>query len=138
MIQSPLYSKLQGNYITVSGLTYACRYYGYDYPSVINLRVRGDKIQLPSFNGEYSFLKEKHTREEYQKEFDKRREQRNGSWTIISSNPDSIFINAEGHVLHGKYRVHFVTDTVGYVVKLTTDYIILENDSTQICLTKDK
>lgn len=74
--------------------------------------------------------------DELRKEFDKREEECNGSWKVISSNPDSIFINAKGHVLHGKYRVLFITDSIGYVAKYPVDYIILENDSTHLCMTR--
>ena len=133
VIQSPIYSKLQGYYEFVYDSLYVYRSYGYDYPTIRNLKVDGDKILLPFFHGGNSVKKE-YTYQDLKRDS----EARNGSWKSISYNPDSIFINAKGHILHGKYRVLFITDSVGYVVKLTTDYIILENDSTHLCLKRVK
>lgn len=56
-----------------------------------------------------------------------------GSWEVVSSNPDSIFVNANAHVLHGKYKVTFVTETDRYI---PTYYVYLDNDSTHLCLKK--
>ena len=137
LIQSPVYSKLQGYYKIVVDSTYLHRHSVY-IPGEINLKVDGENIRLPMFDCVKSSVKAQDAYDHFEKDFERSDEECNGSWKIISSNPDSIFINAEGHVLHGKYRVLFVTDSVGYVVKLTTDYIIFENDSTHLCLTRMK
>ena len=43
----------------------------------------------------------------------KRRAYTRGKWKIISTSPDSIFINAPNHPLHGKYSVTFYIDNNG-------------------------
>ena len=51
-----------------------------------------------------------------------------GTWKIISQTPDSIFINAPKHPLHGKYAVYFFIDrnrSMDHIYKM-----VLRNDST--------
>lgn len=135
MTQLPVYSKLQGYYEMVLDSTYVYRSIAYSYFD-LNLRIDGKNIRLPLFDCDTISVMRKTSYDELRKEFDKREEECNGSWKVISSNPDSIFINAKGHVLHGKYRVLFITDSIGYVAKYPVDYIILENDSTHLCMTR--
>ena len=135
MTQSPVYSKLQGYYEMVLDSMFVFRSLAYS-PFELNLMIDGENIRLPLFYCETNSVKRNISYEELRKDFDKRDEECNGSWKVISSNPDSIFINAKGHLLHGKYGVRFITDSIGLVAKYPVDYIILENDSTHLCMTR--
>jgi hypothetical protein len=101
-------------------------------PDGFIMQIHKDNISLPIFKSENSDTNATVT---YQ-DIVKIEEERNGTWEIISSNPDSIFIEAERHILHGKYQVTFKThktDSLGY---FTANYVYLDNDSTHLCLKK--
>ena len=62
-----------------------------------------------------------------------------GCWYIVSTEPDSIFINAPHHPLHGKYSVTFFSNKqeIHQQKAGTIEYWVrLENDSTYILGTK--
>jgi hypothetical protein len=62
-----------------------------------------------------------------------------GTWQIISTNPDSIFINAPNHPFHGRYAIDFFLDENGWIEANMRSNIYkmeLMNDSTYLILNK--
>ena len=69
----------------------------------------------------------------------KRNQYSEGRWSILSTKPDSIFINAPNHPLHGKYAASFSIDreeetAIGNCPHIHK--IRLDNDSTHIVCSK--
>lgn len=130
-VHSHFYSNLQGTYEMELDSSYVYRNCDV-IPDGFIVQIHKDNISLPIFKSENSDTNATVT---YQ-DIVKIEEERNGTWEIISSNPDSIFIEAERHILHGKYQVSFKThktDSLGY---FTANYVYLDNDSTHLCLKK--
>lgn len=56
-----------------------------------------------------------------------------GTWEMTSISPDTIFINAPNHPLHGKYAIKFYNNPKGYAgFRNLSNKIELKNDSTFI------
>ena len=98
-VHSRFYSNLQGTYEMELDSSYVYRNCDV-IPDGFIVQIHKDNISLPIFKSENSDTNATVT---YQ-DIVKIEEERNGTWEIISSNPDSIFIEAEGHILHGKYH----------------------------------
>ena len=131
IVHSHIYSNLQGTYEMELDSSYVYRTFDV-IPNGFIVQIHKDNICLPIFKSDNSDTNKILT---YQ-DIIKLEEERNGTWEIISSNPDSIFIEAERHILHGKYQVTFKThktDSLGY---FTANYVYLDNDSTHLCLMK--
>ena len=128
---SPLYINLQGTYDMLLDSAIINRPFDMQ-PLGFFLYIKGGNITLPPFDCITPYVM---GGLKYQ-EICKIDDDRYGSWKIVSANPDSIFINAKAHVLHGKYKVTFVTDTVGHLRYLPVYYVYLDNDSTHLCLKK--
>lgn len=123
-IHSTIYNNLQGNYQLVLDSSYIDRYFDVT-PSnvfVVTIQIQQDHISLPNLR---SYTNQKMSLFGY-------------SWEIVSSNPDSIFIDAYPHCLHGKYSVSYERFPSGSLGYTTTDFVLLDNDSTHLCLMKVK
>lgn len=124
LIHSPIYKQLQGDYELNLDSSYVNRSFDV-YPSyaiVVTMQIHHDQVSLPNLN---SYTKEKMPLYGY-------------SWRIISANPDSIFIDAYPHALHGKYKVTFSKCPEGYLGYGVANYLLLDNDSTHLCFRKNK
>ena len=126
---SELYSNLQGTYEIELDSSYVDRAYDV-YPSGFIVQIHKDNIRLPTFGKSNSV---KNRNNSYQDLVSLEKE-KNGSWEIVSFTPDSIYINAKSHVLHGKYQVIFETKRTGNLGYATANYMYLDNDSTHLCL----
>ena len=122
---------IQGVYVMELDSTFICRSIDV-FPLGLNMEIKEDEIRLPPFDCVHSGIHDVNT---YQ-DIDRVNKERNGSWEVISSNPDSIFINADSHVLHGKYQITIRAYKTGDLVYTTSNYIYLDNDSTHLCLRK--
>ena len=60
------------------------------------------------------------------------------TWKIISNAPDSIYIDAPSHPLHGKYQVTFKKCPSGSLGYTTAHFLCLDNDSTHLYLLRIK
>lgn len=130
---SQIYSDLQGTYEMELDSSYVNRFYDV-IPVGFIVHIHKDNIRLPTFSSEKSDTVTRYTYQDLLR-ID---EEKNGNWKIISSNPDSIFIDARMHMLHGKYQVKFKTYKTGSLGYTTADYLYLDNDSTHLCLKKVK
>ena len=131
IIHSPIYTNLQGIYEIELDSSYVYRSFDV-YPYGFLVHIHKDNIRLPTFkrkNSDTQFTSQ---------DLAILKNENNGSWKIISSNPDSIYIYANKHVLYGKYQVSFKTHKTGNLGYTTTDYMYLDNDSTHLCLTRVK
>lgn len=119
---STIYRKLQGDYELNLDSSYVNRSFDIYpvYAIVMTMQVQHNQLSLPNFS---SYTNEKMPLFGY-------------SWKIISTNPDSIFIEAYPHVLHGKYKVMFTTSPEGPLGYGIANYLFLDNDSTHLCLKK--
>lgn len=133
MKHSSIYLNLQGTYVMMLDSTSIVRSFDI-IPLGLNVRIEDDDIRLPLFDYVHSGF---HNVKTYH-DIDRIYEERNGKWKIISSNPDSIFIDARMHMLHGKYQVKSKTYKTGSLGYTTADYLYLDNDSTHLCLKKVK
>lgn len=121
---SSLYKRLQGNYQIVLESSSIDRSFEV-LPSdavVVTMQIQKSSISLPNFK---SYTNEAMSLWGY-------------SWKVVSSNPDSIQIEAYPHSLHGKYKVTFNTvagDSLGYT---SVNLVYLDNDSTHLCFMKVK
>ena len=129
IVNSELYSNLQGTYEIELDSSYVNRAFDV-YPFGFIVQIHKDNIHLPTFKNSHS---DKNRNNSYQ-DFVSLEEEKNGSWKIVFLNPDSIYINAKSHVLHGKYQVTFVTKRTGHLGYTTANYMYLDNDSTHLCL----
>lgn len=122
LAQSPVYNKLQGDYQII--LDSSQIYRSFEIISqeivVVTIQIHDDYISLPNFN---SYVNKKMSLFGYR-------------WKVLSSNPDSILIDAYPHALHGKYKVSFKTYKSGTLGYTTDSYVYLDNDSTHLCLKK--
>lgn len=124
LVHSPFYKNLQGDYQLVLDSSYIDRYFDVT-PSnifVVTIQIQQDHISLPNLR---SYTNKKMSLFGY-------------SWEIVSTNPDTIFIDAYPHCLHGKYRVSFEKFPSGSLGYTSTDFVYLDNDSTHLCLMKVK
>ena len=128
-VHSRFYSNLQGTYEMELDSSYVYRNCDV-IPDGFIVQIHKDNICLPIFKSENSTTNARVT---YQ-EIVKIEEERNGTWEMISFDPDSIFIEAEGHLLNGKYQVVFKTYKTGSLGYTTVNYMYLDNDSTHLCL----
>ncbi len=129
IVHSRIYTNLQGTYEIELDSSYVYRYFDV-IPFGFVVQIHKDNICLPIFKSENSTTNARVT---YQ-EIVKIEEERNGTWEMISFDPDSIFIEAEGHLLNGKYQVVFKTYKTGRLGYTTVNYMYLDNDSTHLCL----
>ena len=129
IVNSRLYSNLQGTYEIELDSSYVDRAYDV-YPFGFIVQIHKDNIRLPTFEKRNS---DKNRNNSYQDLISLGKE-KNGSWEIVSFTPDSIYINAKSHVLHGKYQVIFETKRTGHLGYATANYMYLDNDSTHLCL----
>ena len=128
---SYVYTKLQGTYEMVLDSTSICRSFDV-IPLDLNVIISKGDVGLPLFDCVHSSI---HDVNNYN-DIDRIYSNRNGSWSIVSSMPDSIFIDAKAHVLHGKYQVKFRTYQTGSLGYTPVSYLYLDNDSTHLCLKK--
>lgn len=124
LVHSPVYTMLQGDFKIIGDLTYVERSYDATPPEFLGflIQIHNDRIRLPE---QKSCHKANMPVYRY-------------SWKVVSSNPDSILIDAYPHALHGKYKVTFKSyksGTLGYTID---NYVYLDNDSTHLCLKKIK
>jgi len=122
---------IQGLYVMELDSTFICRSFDV-FPLGLNMVIKDDGIRLPPFDCVHSGIHDVNT---YQ-DIDRVNKERNGAWKMISSNPDSIYINANSHVLHGKYQIIIRTYKTGNLECTTSSYLYLDNDSTHLCLRK--
>ena len=122
LVHSPVYAKLQGDYQIVLDSSYIDRSFDVIPQDVIvvTMQIQHERISLPNLN---SYTNAKMSLFGY-------------SWKVVSSNPDSILIDAYPHALHGKYNVTFKTYKSGTLGYTTTDYVYFDNDSTHLCFMK--
>ena len=130
IVHSHIYTNLQGTYEMELDSSYVYRAFDV-IPSGFIIQIHKDNICLPILRSNDSDTNTK----SYQ-EFVKLEEESHGTWELISSNPDSIFIDAKEHLLHGKYQVTFKTYKTGSLGYTTANYVYLDNDSTHLCLKK--
>lgn len=122
---------MQGTFEIVMDSSYVYRPFDV-YPYGFIIQIHKDDIRLPTFrrnNSDAKFTSQ---------DLAVLTKENNGSWSVISSNPDSIFIDAEKHVLHGKYQITFNTYKTGNLGYTTAQHLYLDNDSTHICLKRIK
>lgn len=127
---SSLYINLQGTYEMLLDSAIIDRSFDMQ-PLGFYLYFNGDNIKLPHFDCIAPYVTDGLKYDDIVKIG----EDSHGSWEVVSSNPDSIFVNANAHVLHGKYKVTFVTESDRYI---PTYYVYLDNDSTHLCLKKNR
>ena len=127
LVHSPLYPKMHGTYELISDLSSIDRSYeihrlwGY-------MQIYQNKIHLPSLE-ELDLYYNTDTYSIFGITLpDENR------WKIISNNPDSIYIDASSHPLHGKYQVTFKMCPSGSLGYTTEYFMCLDNDSTHLCL----
>jgi len=118
IVHSRIYTNLQGTYEIELDSSYVYRYFDV-IPFGFVVQIHKGNICLPIFKSENSTTNARVT---YQ-EIVKIEEERNGTWEMISFNPDSIFIEAEGHLLNGKYQVVFKTYKTGSLGYTTVNYV---------------
>lgn len=127
LVHSPLYPKMQGTYELVSDLSSIDRSYeinrlwGY-------MQIYQNRIHLPSLE-ELDFQYNTDLNMVLGDVFPDK-----DIWKVISNNPDSIYIDAPSHPLHGKYQVTFKECASGSLGYTTTHFMCLDNDSTHLCL----
>lgn len=127
LVHSPLYPKMQGTYELISDLSSIDRSYeihrlwGY-------MQIYQNKIHLPSlenldvqYNTDLGLILGDVFPDK-------------DIWKVISNNPDSIYIDAPSHPLHGKYQVTFKMCPSGSLGYTTEYFMYLDNDSTHLCL----
>ena len=122
---------IQGVYVMELDSTFIYRSFDV-FPLGLNMVIKDDGIRLPPFDCVHSGIHDVNTDQDIERVY----KEINGSWKVISSNPDSIFINANSHVLHGKYHITMRTYKAGDLECTTSNYIYLDNDSTHLCLRK--
>lgn len=128
---SYVYKKLQGTYEMVLDSTSIFRSFDV-IPLDLNVKISKDDISLPLFDCVHSSIHDVNNYHDIDRIYSKK----NGCWKIVSSMPDSIFIDADAHVLHGKYQVKFRTYQTGSLGYTSDSYLYLDNDSTHLCLRK--
>ncbi len=129
IVHSQLYSNLQGIYEIELDSSSVSRAFEV-YPLGFIVQVHKDNIRLPTLERGNSKIKNSY------KDLVELGKTNNGCWKIVSSMPDSIFIDADAHVLHGKYQVKFRTYQTGSLGYTSDSYLYLDNDSTHLCLRK--
>lgn len=124
LVHSPVYTMLQGNYEIVLDLSYVDRTFEANPRGVIvvSMQIHNDRIRLPEL---YTCPNVNMPVYGY-------------SWKVISSNPDSILIDAYPHELHGKYKVTFKSYKSGSLGYTIDNYVYFDNDSTHLCFKKVK
>ena len=130
-VHSPLYTNLQGTYDMLLDSAIIDRPFDMQ-PLGFFLYINGWNITLPPFDCITPYVM---GGLKYQ-EICKIDDDRYGSWKIVSTNPDSIFIEAYPHVFHGKYKVMFSTCPEGSLGYGIANYLFLDNDSTHLCFKK--
>lgn len=129
LVHSPIYPMLQGKYELVLDASYV------DWASEavgvgLIIQIHHDIIDLPTIKINNSKMKNLNAID--QRKLDE------GGWKVISNSPDSILIDSYPHPLHGKYKVTFMSCKSGSLGYTTTNYVLLDNDSTHLCLMKVK
>lgn len=129
LVHSPIYPMLQGKYELVLDASYV------DWASEavgvgLIIQIHHDIIDLPTIKINNSKMKNLNAID--QRKLDE------GCWKVISNSPDSILIDSYPHPLHGKYKVTFMSCKSGSLGYTTTNYVLLDNDSTHLCLMKVK
>ena len=129
LVHSPIYPMLQGKYELVLDASYV------DWASEavgvgLIIQIHHDIIDIPTIKINNSKMKNLNAID--QRKLDE------GCWKVISNSPDSILIDSYPHPLHGKYKVTFMSCKSGSLGYTTTNYVLLDNDSTHLCLMKVK
>ncbi len=120
---------LQGKYELVLDASYV--EWAYEAVGVgLIIQIHHDIIDLPTIKINNSKMKNLNAID--QRKLDE------GCWKVISNSPDSILIDSYPHPLHGKYKVTFMSFKSGSLGYTTTNYVLLDNDSTHLCLMKVK
>ena len=131
LVHSTLYPKMQGLYELVPDLSSIDRFYeisrlcGY-------MQIYQNRIHLPSL-GSIDFQYNTDLNLIFGDAFPDK-----NIWNVISNNPDSIYIDAPSHPLHGKYQVTFKECPSGTLGYTTAHFMCLDNDSTHLCLMRIK
>lgn len=123
-----MYRKLQGYYELVPESLFIAREKS-SLLITINLKIDKGNIWLPVFEDSSRMNRDFIDNEQ----IDKWSDNNNGTWHVVSLNPDSICIEADKNALDGRYAVTFTkgsTSNLGY-------FVLLDNDSTHLCLKKE-
>ena len=131
LVHSPLYPMLQGNYELMPDLSSIDRSY---YISTLSgyMQIYNDRIKLPSLEN-YDFKENIDLYLIFGTSVPFK-----DIWKVISNKPDSIYIDASSHPLHGKYQVTFKMCPSGSLGYTTEYFMCLDNDSTHLCLMRIK
>ena len=117
IIHSPIYTNLQGTYKIELDSSHVYRSFDV-YPYGFLVHIHKDNIRLPTF-------KRKNSNTQFtSQDLDILKKENNGSWKIISSNPDSIYIymqinmccmeNIKCHLKHTKQEILDIQQQIIY------------------------
>lgn len=137
--KSPIQNKLIGIWNIETSNSYWQRSYDYDISTIIYIENK-TKVKLPRVYENNLIFGDSISDAQIQKNkiyFEKMQQDAIGTWSIISTNPDSVFFNVPNNPLHGKYAIRFFIDEKGYGELKDNIYKIeLKNDSTYLICNK--